>query len=281
MSLNHLSQAEELRRHFPPDWDVPNFNINFWRGKTTDYCLVIPVLNEGHRIRTFIASLQDAGITVMLDVVIVDGGSTDSSLNLEYLAQKGIRGLITKTGPGKLSAQLRSAYAFALTHGYKYIITIDGNNKDDPSAIPAVCSKLAEGFDFVQASRFIVGGRGVNTPRLRSLAIKLIHAPVCSIVSGFRWTDTTQGFRGYSRNLLLSPQIKPFREIFNTYELLVYLSMAAPRAGFKCTEVPSTRAYPLGQVPTKISLFGGSFQLLNILARGALRLYDPPSIEGL
>ena len=57
-------------------------------------------------------------------------------------------------------------------------------------------------MDFVQASRFITGGISENTPKLREFAIRKIHAPLLKFFSGFPWTDTTQGFRGYSSKLL-------------------------------------------------------------------------------
>jgi hypothetical protein len=38
--------------------------------------------------------------------------------------------------------------------------------------------------------------------------------------SGFHWTDTTQGFRTYSRKMLLDPEIALFRDLMSTYELL-------------------------------------------------------------
>ena len=38
--------------------------------------------------------------------------------------------------------------------------------------------KLSEGYDFVQCSRFLKEGKGVNTPKLREIAIRFIHAPV-------------------------------------------------------------------------------------------------------
>lgn len=51
-------------------------------------------------------------VSTYADIIIVDGGSTDGSLNPNILQEKGVRGLILKTAPGKLSAQLRCAYAF-------------------------------------------------------------------------------------------------------------------------------------------------------------------------
>ena len=124
---------------------------------------------------------------------------------------------------GKLSSQLRCAYSFALEEKYNGFITIDGNNKDDPNLVIDFIKYLDKGYDFIQASRFIKNGKGINTPILRHFAIKFIHAPILSFFSNFHWTDTTQGYRAYSRKIFEDRLILPFRNIFNSYELLCYL----------------------------------------------------------
>lgn len=275
MSSIEEAQLKEICSQFKADWEVPEFRIDFWDGKSSDYCVVVPVINEGDRIRQFVQRLKDNKINSFADIIIVDGGSTDNSLEPGLLRAKGIQGLITKVGPGKLSAQLRVAYSFALACKYLGVVTIDGNNKDDPSEIPIVIRKMSEGYDFVQASRFISGGKGVNTPIVRSLAIRLIHAPILSAFSGFHWTDTTQGYRGYSNAFLSSSSVSVFRSVFVSYQLLVYLSYIAPRLGFKCTEIPSTRIYPYGAVPTKISSFRGNLSLLKCLFQAVRDRYSP------
>lgn len=238
---------------------VPEYKIIFETEKKSNYAVVIPVINEGKRIISLLSKFQKLNLK-NIDLIIVDGGSTDQSL--EKIQEKGVDTLILKLGLGKLGAQLRCAYHYCLNRGYRGVITIDGNDKDDPSAIPQFIKKLEEGFDFVQASRFIPGGEEKNTPLTRKLAIRLIHAPLLSLSSGFQWTDTTQGFRAYSANLLSSKDINIFRDYFNNYELLFYLSHIAPRLGFKCVEVPSRRSYPKGKVPTKINGFTGNIKVL-------------------
>lgn len=256
-------------------WQVPAMEAPLWLGKQHPYCVVIPVINEGERIRSLLKRIESEQISSSADVLIVDGGSTDGSLEIDELIQIGIRGIIVKKGPGGLSAQLRCAYAFALDHGYDGIVTIDGNDKDDPSAIPRFIEALKSGIDFVQASRFLPGGVAVNTPKSRDFAIRYIHAPCLSMASGFKWTDTTQGFRAYSRALLLSPDVGVFRDVFRTYELLAYMSYRAPRLGFKCLEVPSTREYPHGEIPTKITAVRGNFLVLWILIKVCLGAFNP------
>jgi dolichol-phosphate mannosyltransferase len=184
--------------------------------------------------------------------------------------------VLVKRGPGKLSAQLRMGFAFALTEGYDGVITVDGNGKDDVSALPRFVAELDAGAGFVQGSRFVPGGQAINTPRERLLAIKLVHAPVTSLAARRRYTDTTNGFRGHSRALLSDPRVAPMRRVFDTYELLAYLPVRAARLGYRCTEVAVTRAYPAdGAIPTKIHGRRGQFELVKILARAALGRYSP------
>jgi glycosyltransferase involved in cell wall biosynthesis len=255
-------------------WDVPQSVVHTWHAKQTAYCLVIPVLNEGARLHRVLTKLQK--YTTLVDVLILDKGSTDGSTTLEALMPFNIRGILTLKDAGKLSAQLRMGYAYALREGYAGVVTIDGNDKDDVDALPRFIQLLEAGYDFVQASRYIEGGKGVHTPVVRDLAIRMLHAPIISYLSNFTYTDTTQGYRGYSRALLADPDIQIFRSIFSGYELLAYLSVAAPRHGYTVVETPVVRMYPFGEkVPTKISAVRGNLALLRILWDLAHHTYDP------
>ena len=118
----------------------------------------------------------------------------------------------------------------------------------------------------------------MRTPKIRALAIAAIHVPVLRATSGFRYTDTTNAFRAYSRRFLLDDRVQPFRDIFQTYELLAYMSVRAPELGFKTIEIPVRREYPeSGAVPTKIGHFRGNLLLLRILADVSRHRYNPPA----
>ncbi|MCX7996514.1 MAG: glycosyltransferase family 2 protein [Patescibacteria group bacterium] len=246
------------------DWEVPAYETKELAPPRHSYCLVIPVLNEGKRFLRQLEILQP--YVHEADLIIADGGSTDGSTDPSQLKKFGVRTLLTKTGPGKLSAQLRMAYSYALIQGYVGIITMDGNGKDGPEGIPIIKKALSEGWDYVQGSRFRPGGKASNTPLMRHFANRYLHAPLLSIAAGYFWfTDTTNGFRGYSRRYLLDPRVKPFREVFSRYELLAYLTVRASQIGLAVTEVPVSRSYPEGKVPTKISAFWGNLDLLRTL----------------
>ena len=210
------------------------------------------------------------------DIVICDGGSTDGCTENSQLCALMVNTLLVKRDIGKQGAQLRMGIWWAIQRGYKGIVTIDGNNKDSIEDTPAFIKKLQEGYDFVQGSRFIHGGRAINTPLLRAIAVRLIHAPIISLTAHFRFTDTTNAYRAYSLRYLLDERVKPLRDIFMTYELLAYLSVRATQLGYKACEIPVARIYPkAGKTPTKISLFRGNIELIKILLKNTLGVYNP------
>lgn len=255
-------------------WRVPEFRARELREKRSRILVCVPVIDEGERIARQLAKMEP--IAREFDVIVADGGSTDGSLTVERLRAHGVRALLTKTGAGKLSAQMRMALAFGLEQGYEGFVFVDGNDKDDTSAIPAFARALEGGADHVQGSRYIRGGRGINTPFARHVAVKFIHAPLMSLASGRRCSDTTNGFRGYSARFLRDPRVLPFRDVFVAYELHYYLAIRAARLGFDVRELPVTREYPAGvATPTKISPVRGNWRIFATLMRAVCGSYNP------
>ena len=255
--------------------EVPDSEVTVLEPRRCDYALVIPVINEGERIRRQLRTLF--ALKPRVDVVLADGGSTDGSLDPDFLRSVGCRALLVKRGPGKLGAQLRMAYAWALDQGYKGVVTVDGNGKDGLEAIADFVAKLEDGFDYVQGSRYVAGGRALNTPIDRKIAGRLIHAPLLSLFGRHWYTDTTNGFRAYSAQYLRDPRVAPFRNIFAQYELLFYLTVRAGQLGYRVIEIPVERRYPAGEkTPTKISGFRGRLEMLRQLFAAALGRLNPP-----
>ena len=255
---------------------VPRFQAAEFSPKQSDYCVCIPIINENGRIQKELKRAKRYGIPKLTDIILCDGGSTDGSTDEGLLRSLGVNTLLVKEDAGKQGAQLRMGLWWALERGYKGILTIDGNNKDSIEDIPRFLEKLEQGYDFVQGSRFIKGGRAIRTPLIRHISVVLLHAPVISLTARRRFTDTTNAFRAYSRAYLKHPKVQPFRDIFMGYELLAYLSVRASQLGLRTCEVPVTRAYPKGQkTPTKISFFKGNSDLLKILFKNMAGAYNP------
>jgi dolichol-phosphate mannosyltransferase len=245
---------------------VPKFECDEYEPRHTKYCILIPIINEGMRIKNQLQKAQLFGVDRICDVIICDGGSTDGCTEKELLKSLGVNSLLTKQDIGKQGAQIRMGLWWALERGYEGFITIDGNDKDSIEDIQKFTKKLDEGYDFVQGSRFIKGGKAINTPLMRWIAVRLIHAPIISLTARQWFTDTTNAYRAHSRRYITHCGVQPFREIFQTYELLAYLSVRASQLGLKACEVPVTREYPKHEkIPTKIKGFSGNYQLMKIL----------------
>ena len=68
----------------------------------------------------------------------------------------------------------------------------------------------------------------------------------------------------------------PFRDIFDRYALLFYLTVRAGQLGYRTTEIPVTRTYPQAEaVPTKIAGFRGRIDMLGELISVVLGRFNP------
>jgi dolichol-phosphate mannosyltransferase len=264
-------------------WELPEFDTHIFSQKKHKYCVCVFVINEGEKLKQQLNNMQR--LSERIDIVIADGGSTDGSTDHETLKDLSINALLVKKSTGQLGTQMRMAFSWALTRGYEGVVVIDGNGKDGTEGISRFITKLNDGYDHIQGSRFILGGYHENTPLLRLLGLKVLHIPLMRFASGFAYTDTTNGFRAYSSRLLRDSDVAVFREIFNGYELHYYLAMQSAKLGFQCTEVPVTRIYPAnGDTPTKISPIKGNLRvLLRLLdvVRGRYNLENSPKKTGI
>lgn len=265
------SQAANL---LDEHWDVPSHQVTRLRARKSRYAVLIPVFNEGKRILDQMARMREIGRQV--DCFLVDAPSSDGAIEQLLKTDPTLVAVLKLETRIGLSAQLRVGLAWALREGYEGIILIDGNNKDNPDAIEDFVRSLDAGFDHIQGSRFVKGGKATRNPIKRLVAIRLVHAPLISLAARHWYTDTTNGFRAYSRKFLLDENVAPFRSLFNRYELHYYLSIRAGELGYKICEIPVERAYPEdGSVPTKIGSIRGELAVFKTLMRACLHLYDP------
>ena len=276
MWKKYFVKCKEHKLEYKNIKGVPDFMATEYEEKKSDYVVLIPIINEGERIHKELMRAKKYQVYKSADIVICDGDSSDGSTQDEKMKKLNVNTMLVKKGAGKQGAQLRMGIWWALKRGYKGIITIDGNNKDSVEDVPFFINKLKEGYAFVQGSRFVKGGKAVNTPLLRLISIKLLHAPIISLTARHKFTDTTNAFRGYSAEYLSDNRVSPLRDVFVSYELLAYLSVRATQLGYKVCEIPVSRIYPKNEkTPTKISFFKGNGQLMKILLANLFGKYHP------
>jgi glycosyltransferase involved in cell wall biosynthesis len=120
-----------------------------------DVSVVIPVYNEEEGLELLVQEVSSVLESQARDyeLIIVDDGSTDGTyplLSRIHKKEPRIRVLRLKRNFGQTAA-LAAGLAYAQG---EVIVSMDGDGQNDPGDIPALLSKLAEGFDLVSGWRF-------------------------------------------------------------------------------------------------------------------------------
>jgi dolichol-phosphate mannosyltransferase len=227
-----------------------------------------PVFNEEKKIGEVVRRVPRS---VVDETLVVDDGSTDGSVPM---AEAGGATTISLGATIGVGAAIREGYRYAVDHGYDIAVVMAGNNKDHPEEIPALITPIVEGrAALVQGSRWLgdVGDLG-DMPFYRRVATRL-HPWLFNLISGASMTDTTNGFRAASRELLEDPRLDLGQSWLDEYELEVYLLYKAKKLGYDVVEVPVTKTYPpkdLGQ--TKMKPIIGWWSILRPLVLLGLRI---------
>jgi len=138
---------------------------------------------------------------------------------------------------------IKRGYRYALSQGFDLIVIMAGNGKDDPREIPRLTEPISKnGFDYVQGSRFLPGGKGERTPFFRRIFTRLFPF-VWTFLTGVRCTEVTNGFRAYRAAILEDPRINIWQDWLNGYELEYYLHYKVLTLGYRFTERPVSKVY--------------------------------------
>ena len=116
--------------------------------------IVIPIFNEEENLPLIYAEVKGVleGMGVEHEILFIDDGSTDNSLNL-------IRA-IQNNDPAVIGISFRKNFGqtAAMSAGFDYatgdvIVTMDGDLQNDPHDIPHMIQKIGEGYDVVTGWR--------------------------------------------------------------------------------------------------------------------------------
>jgi dolichol-phosphate mannosyltransferase len=198
---------------------------------------VIPALNEQGKVGRLLERFQPGTVEL---VVVVDDGSTDGTAAEARTAGAHVISHPERRGVG---AAIRTGIDYALENGFEAIVVMGGDDQDDPAEIPTLLAPLESGeTDFVQGSRRIHGRRTVDMPLFRRVTTKA-YSVVFRLLTGFRSTDATNGFRAFSAAVVRDERIRLRQSWLDTYELEPYLLYQAIRHGWRVREAPVTKRY--------------------------------------
>lgn len=207
--------------------------------KNRKILLLTAALNEEQKIGEVIRRVPS---NLVDKIMVVDDGSTDRTAEVARNAGAYVVSLDACMGVG---FAIRVGFEEAQKDGFDIIVTIAGNNKDNPDEIPRLLDPICDdGYDFVMGSRFMdSGGYGGDMQFYRKWATRL-HPWLLGLFCRKKLTESTNGFRAMKTEILEDKRINLYQGWLNHYELEVYLLMKILKLGYKTKEVPCTKIYP-------------------------------------
>jgi glycosyltransferase involved in cell wall biosynthesis len=150
---------------------------------------LIPAHDEGPRIASVVRTT-----TAHLPVLVVDDGSTDDTSAIAEAAGATVISQHPNQGKG---AALRAGFAWALSHGFDAVVSLDGDGQHDPAELPRFVDAAASG-----GAELIIGKRDfARMPLVRRLANGLGTLLLSAAVG--RWIpDNQSGYRLVGRRLM-------------------------------------------------------------------------------
>lgn len=224
--------------------------------------VVIPAFNEEEALPDVLRDL--AVHTPTLDILVVDDGSADGTARVAAANGAAVARLPFNLGVG---GALRTGFRYAVDHGYDRALQFDGDGQHDASEIHTLLEALDGGADMVVGSRFGSEQHEYQVGLVRSSGMRLLRLAI-QLLSGQRFTDTSSGFRAFSRPMLeFFSRTYPVEYLGDTVEAL----LLACYAGFSVVETPvSMRQRAAGRPSTRsLRLVYQYLRLLIMLATTA------------
>ena len=234
----------------------------------------LPVYNEAPTL----SSVVEEVVRHSEDVLVVDDGSTDATPEI-LAARPDVRVIRHERNRG-YGAALRSAFRFALDHGYDGIVTVDCDGQHEPRRIPQFQRACQDReADIVSGSRYLRAFPGDTPPPADRRRINARLTDELNRQLGLRLTDAFCGFKAYRTTALARMDL-----VEDGYAMPLELWVQAVARGLRIIELP----VPLIYLDAERS-FGGAlddpetrlrhyFDVLHAALRRAG--FRPPCCEG-
>lgn len=217
--------------------------------------VAIPAYNEEIAIGSVVlGSLKHAD-----DVVVVDDGSNDRTVEIAWLAGAKV---VSHAGNGGYGAAIKTCFETAKRVDADIMVIIDADGQHNPDEIPILVREIVDsGSDIVIGSRFVNGNsKNQHIPAYRKLGMKVLDTAT-NTCTGKKLSDSQSGFRAYSRLAIHSLSLDNCDMGIGS-EILI----KAVERQLKISEAPIKVRYDIGDTSSKNPLAHG-FGVLNNVTR--------------
>jgi glycosyltransferase involved in cell wall biosynthesis len=191
--------------------------------------ITIPAFNEEKTIAKVISDIKDymADARYKYEIIVLDDGSKDNTVAIAKNA-----GAYVYSNPRNmgLAETFKKEMYYCLKHNADIIVHTDADGQYPAMYIPELIKKIESGSDIVLGNRF---GRGSYSGSLAKRMGNIAFAKVFSSLLKTKISDTTTGFRAFTREVAQLPLINSFTY---TQEQLI----RARKARMKISEIPIT-----------------------------------------
>lgn len=218
-----------------------------------DISVVVPLLNEQETLASITDGILSALSEKSVEIIFVDDGSRDQSWNeIRKLAERfpnQVRGFRHRRNFGKAAAL---STGFSHARG-ELVATIDADLQDDPAEIPALISKLDEGYDVVSGWK-----KNRRDPISKTVPSRFFNF-AARLVSGLSLHDFNCGLKLYRQEV--AKTLNLYGELHRFTPILAYSD------GFRIAELPVTH-HPREHGVSKYGwkrFFKGSLDLITVV----------------
>jgi glycosyltransferase involved in cell wall biosynthesis len=226
------------------------------RSRQVTVSLIIPTLNEAQNLAHVLPALPD----MVDELVIVDGGSTDGTLEVIRHLRPDAK-IIEEPRPGKGIA-LQAGFAAAAGD---ILVIMDADGSMDPMDIPTFVAALNAGADVAKGSRFVQGGGSSDLTPVRTLGNYMLTKAV-RMTFGGRYSDLCYGYMAFWRHVLPT-----FDGGAIGFEVETFLNVRTLAAGLRVVEIASFES-PRIHGQSHLRTFSDGFRVLRTIARERRRV---------
>jgi len=201
----------------------------------TKRLVIVPTFNEVESIESLLNQLMP----LELDVLIVDDGSKDGTINLINSLKYSSVFILQRKEKLGLGSAYRAGYSWAIEHDYAEIIQMDADGSHQVSDLPAMLQAIEadDSTELVIGSRWMQGGRVVNWSKARELLSRIANRYTQAMI-GLGVKDSTAGFRVYKADLIKRMDVSTIAS--EGYCFQIEMTRRASEVGAGIKEVPIT-----------------------------------------
>jgi len=208
--------------------------------KTT---LLVPTLNEIESVKIIMPRINKGWID---QILVVDGGSSDGTF--EYFQNKGYE-VIKQKSKGVCGAYWEGIEAST----GDIIIPFSPDNNSIPELIPALVSKIKEGYDMVIASRYLGGAKSHDDDPVTALG-NWAFTKMVNLFFNAKFTDSLVMYRAFRKDIVERLKMDERKRPVFEYQLCIRCA----KQKLKVAEIPADEPKRIGGKRKMRPLYNGS-----------------------